>query len=428
MTSQALETAYTIDTSSIKFGAGVTREVGYEMHRLGTRRVMVVTDPVMANSEAVAVTLKSLRSEGIDAVLFDRVSVEPTDVSFKEAIAFATEGNFDGYVAVGGGSSIDTAKAANLYATWPADFLAYVNAPIGEGRPVPGPLKPLIAIPTTSGTGSETTGVAIFDFLKMEAKTGIAHRALRPVMGIVDPLHARTLPSEVVAYSGFDVLCHALESYTALPFSERDAPEDPSLRPSYQGANPISDVWATRAVEMVAGSMVRAYDDAADIEARSQMMLAATFAGVGFGNAGCHLPHGMSYPVSGMVREFCPDGYPQDAPLVPHGMSVILNAPAVFRFTAPTNPARHLHAARLMGQEVHDASPEDAGELLVDAIIGLMRRVNVPNGLSAIGYSEDDLDKLVEGTLPQHRVVKLSPRPAGAEELRLLFRDSMNIW
>ncbi|MXY45450.1 MAG: iron-containing alcohol dehydrogenase [Chloroflexi bacterium] len=428
MTSQTLETAYTIDTSSIKFGVGVTREVGYEMHRLGTRRVMVVTDPRMASSEAVAITLESLRNEGIDAVLFDRVSVEPTDVSFKEAIAFATEGNFDGYVAVGGGSSIDTAKAANLYATWPSDFLAYVNAPIGEGRLVPGPLKPLIAIPTTSGTGSETTGVAIFDFLEMEAKTGIAHRALRPVMGIVDPLHARTLPSEVVAYSGFDVLCHALESYTALPFSERDAPENPSLRPSYQGANPISDVWATRAVEMVAGSMVRAYDDAADIEARSQMMLAATFAGVGFGNAGCHLPHGMSYPVSGMVREFCPDGYPQDAPLVPHGMSVILNAPAVFRFTAPTNPARHLHAARLMGQEVHGASPEDAGELLVDAIVGLMRRVNVPNGLSAIGYSEDDVEKLVEGSLPQHRGVKRSPRPAGAEELRSLFRDSMNLW
>ena len=428
MTTHSLETAYTIDTSSIKFGPGVTREVGYEMDRLGARRVMVVTDPRMASSEAVAVTLESLRDEGIDAVLFDRVSVEPTDVSFREAISFATEGNFDGFVAVGGGSSIDTAKAANLYSTWPADFLAYVNAPIGEGRPVPGPLKPLIAIPTTSGTGSETTGVAIFDFLEMEAKTGIAHRALRPVMGIVDPLHSRTLPSQVVACSGFDVLCHGLESYTALPFSERDAPENPGLRPSYQGANPISDVWATRAIEMVAGNMVRAYDDAVDIEARSQMMLAATFAGVGFGNAGCHLPHGMSYPVSGMVREFCPDGYPQHAPLVPHGMSVILNAPAVFRFTAPTNPERHLYAARLMGQDVRGASPEDAGELLADAIVGLMRRVNVPNGLGAIGYSEGDLDKLVEGTLPQHRVVKLSPRPAGAEELRGLFRDSMTLW
>ena len=424
----SLETAYAIDTSSIKFGPGVTREVGYEMRRLGARRVMVVTDPRMASSEAVAITLESLRDEAIDAVLFDRVSIEPTDVSFKEAIAFATEGAFDGFVAVGGGSSIDTAKAANLYVTYPADFLAYVNAPIGEGRPVPGPLKPLIAIPTTSGTGSETTGVAIFDLLELEAKTGIADRALRPVMGIVDPLHSRTLPSQVVACSGFDVLCHGLESYTALPFSERDAPENPGLRPSYQGANPISDVWATRAIEMVATNMVRAYDDAEDVEARSQMMLAATFAGVGFGNAGCHLPHGMSYPVSGMVKEFCPDGYPQDAPLVPHGMSVILNAPAVFRFTAPTNPQRHLHAARLMGQDVRGASPEDAGDLLADAIVALMRRLNVPNGLSAIGYSEEDLGRLVEGTLPQHRVVKLSPRPVGAEELRGLFRDSMTLW
>lgn len=428
MTTNGLETAYTIDTSSIKFGPGVTHEVGYEMNRLGARRVMVVTDPRMARSEAVAITLDSLWDEGIDAVLFDKVSVEPTDVSFKEAIGFATKGAFDGFVAVGGGSSIDTAKAANLYATWPADFLTYVNAPIGEGRPVPGPLKPLIAIPTTSGTGSETTGVAIFDFLEIEAKTGIAHRALRPVMGIVDPMHSRTLPSAVVACSGFDVLCHGLESYTALPFSEREAPDNPGVRPSYQGANPISDVWAMRAIEMVAGNMVRAYDDAEDIEARSQMMLAATFAGVGFGNAGCHLPHGMSYPVSGMVRDFCPEGYPKHAPLVPHGMSVILNAPAVFRFTAPTNPQRHLRAAQLMGQDVRGASLEDAGDLLADAIVRLMQRVDVPNGLSAIGYSEDDVGKLVEGTLPQHRVVKLSPRPAGAEELQCLFRDSMTLW
>ena len=428
MTAQSLETAYTIDTSAIKFGAGVTREVGYEMKRLGARRVMVVTDPRMATSEAVDITLQSLCAESIDAVLFDSVSVEPTDASFKDAIRFAVDGAFDGFVAVGGGSSIDTAKAANLYATYPADFLTYVNAPIGEGKPVPGPLKPLIAIPTTSGTGSETTGVAIFDLLELEAKTGIAHRALRPMMGIVDPLHSRTLPSEVVACSGFDVLCHGLESYTALPFSQREAPENPGLRPAYQGSNPISDIWATRAIEMVAANMVRAYDDADDIEARSQMMLAATFAGVGFGNAGCHLPHGMSYPVSGMVREFVPPGYPPNAPLVPHGMSVILNAPAVFRFTAPTNPTRHLHAARLMGQDVGGASPEDAGDLLSDAIVTLMRRVNMPNGLSAIGYSPADLDRLVEGTLPQHRVVKLSPRPVDAPELRRLFTDSMSLW
>lgn len=428
MGAQPLETAFSIDTSSIKFGPGVTREVGWEMKRLGARRVMVVTDPNLSSSDAVAVAMRSLRAEGIDAVLFDRVEVEPTDVSFKEAIRFATDGRFDGYVAVGGGSSMDTAKAANLYATYPADFLAYVNAPIGQGRPVPGPLKPLIAIPTTAGTGSETTGVAIFDFLELKAKTGIAHRFLRPVMGLVDPEHMRTLPRMVAACSGLDVLCHGLESFTALPYNQRPAPENPGLRPAYQGSNPISDVWATRAIEMVSRNIVRAVHDPEDMEARSQMMMAATFAGVGFGNAGCHLPHGMSYAVAGNVRDFRVPGYPQGHPLIPHGMSVILNAPAVFRFTAPTNPERHLHAARLMGADVSGAGPEDAGEVLADAIVRLIRQIDIPNGLSAVGYTPADVDTLVAGTLPQHRVIKLSPRPVAEADLRQLFLDSMRLW
>ena len=422
------ETAFAMETSSIKFGPGVTSEVGFEMRRLGARRVMVVTDPGMSDSEPVRVATASLRSEGLDPVLFDQVKVEPTDVSFKEAIEVATGGNFDGYVAVGGGSSMDTAKAANLYATYPADLLTYVNAPIGEGVAVPGPLKPLIAVPTTAGTGSETTGVAVFDLLEMRAKTGISHRALRPVMGIVDPDNARTLPGMVSACSGFDVLSHGLESFTAMPYQQRDAPENPGLRPSYQGANPISDVWSTRAIQMVTENIVRAATDPSDDEARAGMMLAATMAGVGFGNAGCHLPHGMSYPVSGMVGDFLPDGYPPGQPIIPHGMSVILNAPAVFRFTAPKDPDRHLHAAMLMGADVAGASPEDAGDLVADAIIGFMRSLGMPNGLAAVGYGPGDVKGLVAGTLPQHRVTKLSPRPADAEDLERLFLDSMTLW
>src|SRR4051794_23548795 len=222
-----LETAFTMDTSSIKFGPGVTREVGFDMASLGCGRVMVVTDPNLSRSDPVAITLTALRSEAIDAVLFDRVRIEPTDASFKEAIAFAKEGGFDGYVAIGGGSVIDTAKAANLYATYPADLLAYVNPPVGRGEPVPGRLKPLIAIPTTAGTGSETTGVAIFDYEALHAKTGIAHRALRPVLGIIDPNNTRTMPRMVAACSALDVLSHAIESYTALAYSDRPAPETP---------------------------------------------------------------------------------------------------------------------------------------------------------------------------------------------------------
>jgi hydroxyacid-oxoacid transhydrogenase len=417
-----------MDTSSIKFGPGVTREVGHDMQQLGVKRVMVVTDPTLANSEPLAVTLAALRTVGIDAVLFDQVRIEPTDASFKEAIRFALEGQFEGYVVVGGGSSMDTAKAANLYATYPADFLAYVNPPIGEGRTVPGRLKPLIAIPTTAGTGSETTGVAIFDFLEMHAKTGISHRALRPAMGIIDPDNTRSLPKMVAACTGLDVLSHALESFTALPYGQRPAPEHSRLRPAYQGSNPISDIWSARAIEMVAQNLVRVLEDPQDDEAWSAMLLAATIAGVGFGNAGVHLPHGMSYPVSGMVRDYAAEGYPTQHPMIPHGMAVILNAPAVVRFTAQANPERHLSAARLMGVEVSKARAEDAGDLLAGAIIALIRKTAMPNGLKAVGFGQDDVDQLVAGTLPQHRVTKLSPRAANADDLKQLFLDSMTLW
>lgn len=422
------ETAFTTSISSIKYGPGVTREVGHDMRELGSRRVMVVTDPNLTDSEPVSITLEALRDQGIDAVLFDRAHVEPTDVSFHEAIRFATDGDFDGYVGVGGGSSMDTAKVADLYATHPADLLTYVNAPIGQGRPVPGPLKPLIAVPTTAGTGSETTSVAIFDLLEMRAKTGISHRALRPAMGIVDPHNTRSLPRLVAASTGLDVLTHALESLTAVPFDQRPAPQDPQSRPVYQGANPISHMWASQAIEMISQNLVRAVQDPDDDQARGQMALAASFAGMGFGNAGVHLPHGMSYPVSGMVRDYVPEGYPAGQPIVPHGMAVALNAPAVFRFTAPTDPALHLYAAGLMGVDTSNASPEDAGELLAGAVVDLMRETGMPNGLNAVGYGPDDVDQLVAGTLPQHRVTKLSPRPASAEDLEQLFLDSLTCW
>lgn len=422
------ESIFTMDTSAIKFGPGATREVGADMARLGASRVLVLTDPGLAAGEPVAISFESLRRAGIDATLFSDVKVEPTDASFQAAIAAAVAGGYDGYVAVGGGSVIDTAKAANLYATYPADLLAYVNAPIGRAEPVPGPLRPLIAIPTTAGTGSETTGVAIFDLVEMHAKTGIAHRALRPALGIIDPDNTRTMPPMVAACSGLDVLSHAVESFTALPYHQRPAPEQPGLRPAYQGANPISDVWAAKAIELLAANIGRAVDDPADDEARGNMMLAAAYAGIGFGNAGVHLPHGMSYPVSSLVRDYRPEGYPAGKPIIPHGMSVILHAPAVFRFTAPADPKRHLEAARLLGADTRGAAPADAGDVLADAIIAIMRRVGMPNGLRAVGFTPDDVAALVAGTLPQHRVTKLSPIPAGPDELRRLFLDSMTIW
>ena len=423
-----LEYAFELASSSIRFGAGVTREVGMALAEMKAQRVMVLTDANLARLPPVARVVESLRENRISFALFDRVRVEPTDLSFREAIDFATDGRFDAFVAVGGGSTIDTAKAANLYSTYPADFLDYVNAPIGKGRPAPGPLKPLIAVPTTAGTGSETTGVAIFDYTPLHAKTGIAHRRLKPMLGILDPENTRTMPPQVAAASGFDVLSHAIESYTALPFQRRPRPERPVLRPAYQGSNPISDVWSLEALRWVSKYLVRAVEDPDDDEARAKMQLAASYAGVGFGNAGVHLPHGMSYPVSGMVRDFRPPGFPVDHPIVPHGMSVILNAPAVFRFTAEACPDRHLVAAEILGADVSRARPEDAGKILSDRLVAIMQRLKVPNGLRSIGYGKSDIPALVQGTLPQARVTKLSPRPADEADLAHLFEESIAGW
>jgi hydroxyacid-oxoacid transhydrogenase len=423
------DSAFEMAASSIRFGAGVTREVGMDLKENGIRRVMLLTDPIVARLPPVASVLDSLEANDITVTVYDRVRVEPTDESYLEATAFARGHEIDGFVAVGGGSVLDTAKAVNLYSTYPpAEFLDYVNPPIGAGRHVPGPLKPLMAIPTTAGTGSETTGVAIFDLTRMRAKTGIASRRLKPTLGYLDPDHTRTLPPAVAASSGLDVLSHAIESYTAIPYTARPRPERPALRPAYQGSNPISDVWALQALRMVAAYLVRAVEDASDDEARAQMLLAASYAGVGFGNAGVHLPHGMSYPVSGHVKAYRAPGYVTEHPLVPHGMSVILNAPAVFRFTGSSNPARHLQAAEALGANVSGAKAEDAGRILADRITWFMQRLQMPNGLKAIGYSSSDIPGLVEGTLPQHRVTKLSPRPAGPEELAKLFEDSMTAW
>jgi len=422
------ETVLTMSSAAIKYGFGATREVGFDLKELGATRVMVVTDRRLAQLPPVATVLESLKREGIEAVVFAETRIEPTDGSLKEAILFAREGRFDGFIGVGGGSSMDTAKAANLYSTYPAEFLSYVNAPIGEGKAVPGPLKPMVGIPTTAGTGSETTGVIVFDLVEMHAKTGIAHRHIRPNLGIVDPENTRTLPRMAAACTGFDVLVHALESYTNLPFDRREAPAGPGVRPAYQGSNPISDVWASKAIELVSPSILRVVEDPGDAEARSKMIIAATFAGIGFGNAGLHLPHGMSYPVSGMVRDYVPEGYPPGKPIVPHGMAVVLNAPAALRFTGPARPQRHLEAARLMGVRTEGATEEEAGEILAAAVIELMKKTGMPNGLSAVGYSEKDVDELVEGTLPQHRVTKLCPRPFSPADLRKMFLDSLTLW
>jgi len=422
------DTAFEVDTSRIKYGSGALAEVGSDARDLGMTRVALVTDPGVAKLPFVATVREALRAAGCDVATYDAAAVEPTDASFQAAAEFARQGRFDGFVSVGGGSAIDTAKAANLYSTYPAAFDEYVNAPIGRGAPVPGPLRPHIACPTTCGTGAEVTAIAIFDYLAHRCKTGIVSRRIRPTLGVIDPDVTATLPKNVVACTGFDVLSHAMESYTARPYTARARPAAPNARPTSQGANPFSDIACAEALRILGSKIVRAVTDPADAEARERMMFAATLAGIGFGNAGVHIPHAMSYAVAGLVRNFHAPGYPGHEPIVPHGMAVIVNAPAAVRFTAAANPERHLQVAKLLGADADGAAPDDAGELLARHIESLMRATGIPNGTSGVGYGAADTPALRDGALPQQRLLSNAPRSAGPEELATLFEAALQYW
>lgn len=421
------ETVFVMEMSPIKFGLGATDEIGHDARRLGLARVLIFTDRHVAELGLPERIRGLLAEEGVKAEIFDGVEVEPTDRSMEEAAAVTRGTEADGYIAVGGGSTIDTCKAVNLLTRYPAPLLDYINKPVGKGVPVPGVLRPLIAVPTTAGTGSETTAVAVTHVVDQNVKAGVSHRLLRPALGVVDPLNTLTVPPEVTAAAGADILTHAIESYTTRPYDARPKHHPPD-RPAYIGANPASDVWCEKAIEYVGRYLRRAVLNGSDLDARVHLALAANYAGIGFGNAGVHIPHAIAYPIAGLVRDYLPAGYRTRHPLIPHGMSVILTAPAAFRFTYPTAPERHLRAAELMGYPVAGLSDADRRQALPRAITALMRDVGIPNGLTAVGYGERDVAALVDGTLKQPRLLAGAPRTVGATELDWILRDAMQYW
>ena len=421
------ETVFTYASPALKFGPGASAEIAFDLGQYDARRVLLVTDPGVAATGHPARIAEQMTAAGLEVTTYDRVHVEPTDASIEDAVAAArAAGPFDAIVAVGGGSSIDTAKAVNLLTTNDGELSDYLNAPVGDGRAPTKPLLPLVAVPTTTGTGSESTTICVLDVLSLKVKTGISHSRLRPTLAVVDPDLTFTQPAMVTAAAGMDILCHALESYTARWYSEFDR-KSPEQRVPYCGANPIADMWSEKALTLLSGAMRVAVRDGgleSSRPAREQMALAATFAGLGFGNAGVHIPHANAYPVAGRVRDFRPAGYPEDAAIVPHGMAVSLTAPAAFGFTFQAAPERHLHAARLLDPSVTDGDARTLPEVLRT----LMRDIGFPSGLAEVGYLDADVDDLVTGSLKQTRLLATAPREAAAADLAGIFRGSMENW
>ncbi len=413
------ETVFTVEATPVKYGSGAVDESGWELARLGVRRALLVTDPGVAAAGHADRVRASAEQHGVEVVTYGRSRVEPTLESLQDAAAFARDARPDGFVSVGGGSAIDTAKVADLVLSHPAAVMDYVNAPVGGGRKPPSPLLPHLAIPTTSGTGSEATTVAVLDIPELKLKSGISHRYLRPHQAVVDPELTRTLPAAVVASAGLDVVCHAAESFLSKPFDSRPRPASPDDRPPYQGSNPVADLWSARALEYGGRFLRRAVAGADDLEARGSMMLAATLAGIGFGSAGVHIPHACAYPIAGLRHEYRPPGYPHDHGFVPHGLSVIVTAPAAFAFTYDAAPERHEHVAALLG------APGSGRDALPGALRALMRDVGAPDRISAFGYGEDDLPALVDGARKQQRLLVIAPREPSGDDLAAIFRASL---
>lgn len=420
------ESVFTYGAPQLKFGNGASNEIGFDLSLYGVKRVLVVTDPGVAATGTPQRVAEQMAQFGIEAHVFDGVHVEPTDVSLTDAIAQAREsGPWDAFVAVGGGSAIDTAKAINLLTTNPGELMDYINLPVGKGLAPTQPLKPLIAVPTTTGTGSESTTICVMDVLHLKVKTGISHARLRPTLAVIDPDLTRTQPAGVTAASGMDILCHALESYTARWYTTNEA-KRPEQRVPYCGANPISDMWSEKAMSLLAGSFRTAVRNGEDMQARSDMAIAATFAGMGFGNAGVHIPHANAYPIAGQVKDFHPKDYPTDEAMVPHGMSVALTAPEAFRFTFRASPERHVRAAELLAPGAD--RPDDLSEFLPGVLSALMRDIDLPNGIAAVGFGEGDISELVDGSMKQQRLLATCPLPVTEDDLGGIFRRSMELW
>lgn len=265
----------------------------------------------------------------------------------------------------------------------------------------------------------------MLDLPEQHIKTGISHRYLRPHLGLVDPLLTLTLPPQVTASCGLDVVCHAAESFVARPYTTRPAPPTPDARPPYQGANPISDVWSGRALEDGGRYLRRAVAEGTDLAARSAMMLAASLAGIGFGSAGVHIPHACADPIASLKHRYQAAGYPDDHPFIRHGFSVIVTALAAFRHTFAADPEKHRSAAALLVGRPIDAVDANT---LPDLLVHLMQEVGAPRGLRELGYEEADIPDLVDGALKQQRLLAIAPCAVDAPDLAAIFRASLENW
>jgi alcohol dehydrogenase class IV len=391
-------------SDEILFGCGAAAQVGVEARQRGFSRALIITDPNMVKAGLVDRIRASLVESQLTGEVFDGGVPEPSTAVVDAAVAAVRQARPDFIIGLGGGSNMDVAKvAAAVYAHGGSagDYF-------GENR-FPAPGLPVFALPTTAGTGSEVTAVAIIEDPARGLKLAVASPHLKPRLAIVDPLLTLTCPPRVSAESGMDALVHAVEAYTVLGYDALDVPA--GARPQFSGKQPITDALAERAIRLIGRHLRAAVYQPKNLAAREGMHLAALLAGMAFNSAGLGAVHALQYPVGALTH-------------TSHGLGTGLLLPYVVGYLLPANPNAFARVAFWLGEDIAGMSAADAGALCVEAIQRLKCDVGLPMRLRDLGVREADLRPMAEQAATYQRLLRLSPRPLDIAALEGILRSA----
>lgn len=385
----------------IVFGSGVVNRLGQLLQPWKPKRVLIVTDAILVRVGVAAQIEAPLRAAGITIDLFDGGEPEPSFAVVDKALDLARRTNADVIIGLGGGSNLDLAKIVANVLTHGGDYRDY----FGYGK-VPGPLMPLVCIPTTSGTGSEVSHAAVLTDTVNQVKVSSLSHYLRPALAVVDPRLTLTCPPKATADSGIDALTHAIESFTAMSYDKIDVPVDEPF--PYDGKQPIADCLAERALELIGKHLVTAVREPMNLAAREGMSLAATMAGLAFSNSAVAVVHALEYPIGGALH-------------CSHGAGNGLLLPYVMRFNMPSRLAEFRRIAMLLGQETTGMSDVAAAESAITAVQRLRAAVGIPDRIRELGGEEEQLPLFARKAFAITRLMLLNGRrPTEADLLEIL--------
>lgn len=385
------------------FGRGAVRELGTQLRRRQWQRVLLITDKTLLAVGMVTPIEQACRAAGCIVERFAGGVPEPTLATAEEARQAAREFAPTVIVGLGGGSNMDLAKMTSLlhaHGGQPADYFGFDR--------VPGPVTPLVCIPTTAGTGSEVSHSTVLTDTANQMKVSTLSYYLRPQLALVDPELTYSCPRQVTADSGIDVLVHAIEAYTAVDFSQLQASDGEAN--AYEGRHPLGDLLAEKAITLVGQYLVRAVEEPHDHEAREQMALAATLAGMAFSNCGVALVHALEYPLGGALH-------------CSHGAGNGLLLPFVMRFNLPQRTAAFARIATLLG-EPSDGDPALAAEQAIAAVERLRERIGIPLRIRDLGGKREQLADFAAKSFAIRRLMELNPRRATQAELLAILEQA----